>query len=348
MGRKLRKSSCCSLPASLPARAATLPTLPTPDSRLLPMRLGLPVTVLARPGLRSHDSRRWQNQPHLSVSLAYLRDLFLYLESQRIRMYRLSADLAPYLTHPTLPQFHRQVEECQAELKTLGAQAKKLGLRLSFHAGAHVQLTTPDALRLNHALAELNGLAALLDGMEQGAEAVIVLHVGGHGQDRERALAAFARAFALLPTDTQSRLALEHDDRLFGVSDCLWLHQRLGIRLVFDILHHQLYNPTALPIAEALAACLDTWPSDQTPKIHLSTPATEMVRDRLGQPHPPRLNRHSHYLNPFPLIDFLRALPPLRPFDAMLEAKAKDLALLQFRQHLATYAPDVVERYGIS
>ena len=37
-------------------------------------RLGLPVKVIGAP-VRSHDSRRWQNEPHLSVSLAYVRDL---------------------------------------------------------------------------------------------------------------------------------------------------------------------------------------------------------------------------------------------------------------------------------
>jgi hypothetical protein len=37
-------------------------------------RLGFPVRVQGAP-IRSHDSRRYQNRPHLSVSLAYLRDI---------------------------------------------------------------------------------------------------------------------------------------------------------------------------------------------------------------------------------------------------------------------------------
>ncbi len=180
-----------------------------------------------------------------------------------------------------------------------------------------------------------------------GEDALIVVHVGGHYDDRERALAGFAQTFGRLPNRTQKRLVLEHDDRRFGVADCLWLHQETGIRLVFDTLHHQLFNPTDIPDHLALAACLATWPPRQTPKIHLSTPATEMVRDRQHSPHPPRFNRHSHYVNPFPVIDFLRSLPRMRSFDVMLEAKACDLALLQLRKHLATYGSDVVERYQI-
>ena len=81
--------------------------------------LGFPVKVLGAP-LRSHDSRRWQNQPHLSVSLAYVRDVFEYLQRRDIRFYRLAGQLAPYLTHPALPQFHRQLEECSVELAAIG------------------------------------------------------------------------------------------------------------------------------------------------------------------------------------------------------------------------------------
>ena len=311
------------------------------------MRLGFPVSVLGRTGLRSHDSRRWQNHPHLSVSLAYLRDIFLYLDSRQIRMYRMASDLAPYLTHPDLPEFHRQIEESREELAAVGALALKLGLRLSFHAPAHVLLNSPDESRWQQSAAELAGLAAILAGMGLGPEAVIVVHTGGHYHDHAGALDAFVRGFEALPAGVQQRLVLEHDDRRFGVMDVLWIHERTGLRLVFDALHHQLYNSHHIPAPEALAICLATWPPDQTPKIHFSTPATEMVRDRKGAPHPPRLNRHSHYINPFEFIAFLRGLPPMRDFDVMLEAKARDLALLQLRRHLARYAPDLFPRFDL-
>lgn len=312
------------------------------------MRLGFSVKIVGRPGLRSHDSRRWRNNPHLSVSLAYLRDIFLYLDNHNIRMYRMSGELAPYLTHPTFTQFHNQISECKSDLAGIGQMAREFALRLSFHAPAYVLLNSPDPDRLTQSIAKLNALTRILDLMGLGEEAVIVVHVGGHYDDRDRALAGFARTFERLPNPTQKRLVLEHDDRRFGVADCLWLHQETGIRLIFDYLHHQLLNPTAIPDHLALAACLATWPPQQTPKIHISTPATEMVRDRQHLPHPPRFNRHSHYVNPFPIIDFLRTLPRTRSFDMMLEAKACDLALLQFRQHLGIYGSDILERYQIA
>lgn len=311
------------------------------------VRLGFPVRIIGRSDLRNHDGRRWQNRPHLSVSLAYVRDIFLYLQRQRIHMYRLSADLAPYLTHPDLPHFHDQISECEDELDAIGQMVPALNIRLSFHAPAHILLNSPNPHHVLRSVVQLNALAALLDAMHLGPEAVIVVHVGGIYEQPEQARERFILGFCRLDPRTQQRLALEHDDRHFSVSDIVWLHQRLGVRLIFDLLHHQLKNPRHLPIPQALAMCLATWPPGQTPKIHISTPATELVRDRKSHPHPPRLNRHSHYINPFTITSFLRDLPRMRDFDIMLEAKACDLALLQLRRYLHTRAPDVVDRYHL-
>ncbi len=38
----------------------------------------------------------------------------------------------------------------------------------------------------------------------------------------------------------------------------------------------------------------------------------------------------------------------MRDFDIMLEAKARDLALLQLRNHLARYAPQLSQRLATS
>ena len=308
------------------------------------MRLGFAVRVLSRSGMRSHDTRRWQHQPHLSVSLAYLRDILLFLAEQDIHMYRMAANLAPYLTHPDHPEFHQQIATCERELAQVGALARSLGIRLSFHAPAYAVLNASDEGHRARAIQCVTGLAQMLDRMGQPAEGVVVVHVGGHYHRHDAALAALVRTIERLPEHVAGRLVLEHDDRRFDVRDIYWVHQRTGIRLVFDALHHRLYNPARIPMPDALALCLSTWPPQQIPKIHFATPATEMVRDRHQRPHPPRLNRHSHFINPFAFIDFLQALPPTRDFDIMLEAKARDLALLQLRRHLARFAPEWAQR----
>src|SRR5687768_942572 len=108
------------------------------------LRFGFAVKVLGQPDLKSNDARRWQNEPHLRVSLGYLRDIFAYLDQHKITMYRMSSDIAPYVTHPDMPQFHGQIKECSLELRELGQLARAQGLRLSFHPSQFVILNSPD------------------------------------------------------------------------------------------------------------------------------------------------------------------------------------------------------------
>jgi len=314
------------------------------------MRLGFPVKVLGQAGLKEHDSRRWQNNPHLSVSLAYLRDIFEYLRRERITMYRISSDLAPYLTHPELTQFHGQIEECAAELAAVGALAREIGLRLSFHPSQYVVLNAPDEALVARSALDVVTQAELLERMGLDDEAVVVLHVGGVYEGRERARERFVLAFERLPEPARRRLALENDDTRFGVADTLWIHQRTGVRLIFDNLHHYNFNPDGRPLREALAACLGTWPAGVRPKVHFSSPRTEMRVAEQQDPatgrrvqvlQAPIWTRHSDYIHPFEFIAFLREAAGLRPFDVMLEAKAKDLALLRLREDVQRYAPDL-------
>lgn len=314
------------------------------------MRLGFAVKVIGQAGLKEHDSRRWQNNPHLSVSLAYLRDIFEYLRRQRIAMYRMSSDLAPYLTHPELTQFHGQIEECAAELTAIGHLARAIGLRLSFHPSQYVVLNAPDETLTARSAWEITTQAEMLDHMGLDDEAVVVVHVGGVYEGREAARERFVAAFERLPEPARRRLALENDDTRFGVADTLWIHQRSGVRLIFDNLHHHNFNPERLPLREALAACLGTWPAGVRPKVHFSSPRTEMRIAEQQNPdtgrrvqvlQAPVWTRHSDYIHPFEFIAFLRETAHLPPFDVMLEAKAKDLALLRLREDLQRYAPDL-------
>jgi UV DNA damage endonuclease len=248
-----------------------------------------------------------------------------------------------------MPQFHRQVEQCAAELAQLGALARSLDLRLSFHPAQHVVLNAPGPDLVARSAADLVVQAAILDSMGLGPEAVVVTHLGGVYGDREASRERFVRNCEALTDAVRRRLVLENDDVRFGVADTLWVHERTGIRLVFDILHHRLNNPDGRPSRDALAACLATWPADVQPKIHFSSPRTEWLVD-VGDGSQPaevrqtRWNYHSDYVNPFEFIDFLRMAEGLRTFDVMLEVRAKDLALRQLRVDLTRYAPDLVDK----
>lgn len=321
-----------------------------------PLRLGFAVKVLARPHLKSNDSRRWQNEPHLKVSLGYLDAIFDHLAEHHITMYRMSSDLAPYATHPDMPQFHGMVKESRAELRAIGAKARRLGLRLSFHPSQYIILNSPDRSLTKKSVWDLTSQAEMLDLMEQGPEAVLVIHVGGVYGDRSASNARWVANWKRLPEPVRRRLVLENDDMRFSAADTLWIHEHTGVRLVFDHQHFWCLNPSQLDLKDTLRRMLATWPAGVRPKVHFSSPRTEMREIRRKERGSrkttlahvaPVWTGHADFCHPFEFIGFMRLARGLE-FDVMLEAKAKDLAVIRLRPDLLKFAPDVAVRFGLA
>ena len=293
-------------------------------------RLGFAVKVLGAGGLPSHDTRRWSSGPHLRHSLERLARILDYLDENDIRMYRLATALAPYASHPELPQFHDQVAECAEELAAVGGSVRERDLRLSSHPGQYTVLNSERAEVQAAAAAELEVQAALFDAMGLGDEAVVVLHVGGAAGGKPAACDRFLAGLELLSDAARARLVIENDDRSFGTADVLALAERAGLRVVWDVLHHHCNDPDGMSDREALAGALATWPAELTPKIHYSSPRLDVREGKL-----PQLRAHADLVDPIGFERFLRDVAGERDFDVMLEAKAKDLALLRLREHLA-------------
>jgi len=297
------------------------------------VRLGFAVKVLGGGGLPSHDTRRWQSGPHLRVSIERLDAIVDYLGEAGIDMYRMTASLAPYATHPDMPQFRGQVEECAEDLALLGKRARSAGLRLSTHPGQYVVLNSEDERVRSGAIADLELQAQLLDAMGCGPEAVVVLHVGGAAGGLEAGTDRFMQGFERLSESARRRLVIENDDRTYALAHVLDLHRRTGAPVVWDILHHHCNDPDGVPDREALELALGTWPRGVTPKIHYSSPKTA-VEVKGKKVVLPQLRAHADMIDPIGFEHFLRETAAGLDFDVMLEAKAKDLALLRLRDQL--------------
>ncbi len=315
-------------------------------------RIGFPVKVLGAQELKSNDSRRWKNKPHLKISLGYLDRIFDYLAENKIRMYRMSSDLAPYTTHPEMPEFHGMITESQFELAQIGRKAKSLDLRLSFHPSQYIVLNSPDPVLVEKSVADIQAQSEILDLMGMGPEAVVVIHVGGAYGDRASGRKRWVETWNRLPDYVKNRLVLENDDLRFGPADTLWIHEQTGVRLIFDYQHFWCFNPEGLELAPTVRKMLQSWPNGVMPKVHFSSPKTELrptetKKDgkKLVSYAKPIWTNHADYVNPFEFAAFIRTVPDLH-FDVMLESKAKDVALLQLRQDLLRYVPDVAARFS--
>ena len=228
-----------------------------------------------------------------------------------------------------------------ARLKhALGRLAAGAPVRLSFHAPASLVLNAANPAQADEAAARLSAYAAFLDAMELGPEAVVVLHVGGVYDDKEASRSRFCRRVEGLPRSVRAGLAVEQDDRRFSHADVHAIHARCGVPLVCDALHHQVLNPEGVALREALEVSLATWPQGVTPKAHFASPRTEMHPARGAlRARPPRWTEHSDLVNPFAFLAFLELAQDLAPLDIMIEARARDLAVLQLRQDVARFAP---------
>jgi UV DNA damage endonuclease len=329
-------------------------TIKATDTLAEPLRLGFPVKVVGREGLKSSDTRRWQKTPHLRTSIEYLHVIFDYLHEQGISMYRISSDIAPYLTHPEKTEFRNQVAEARTDLVALGEVARARRLRLSFHPSQYIILNSADDRLTAQSVHDIESQAEMLDVMELGPEACIVIHTGGLYDDRVGARDRWMKTYERrLSPQARRRLVLENDDVSFSASDVLAIHQRVGVPLIFDHQHFWCLNPDRLELGDTVRRFLRTWPKGVRPKIHFSSPRTEMreliERDRKTKRRrkvlkPPLLTGHADFINPFEFATFLRTMDGM-DFDVMLEAKMKDVALLRLRRDLVRCAPDVARRF---
>lgn len=305
--------------------------------------------------MKGNDTRRWQQGPHLRVSLRYLHKIFDYLEENNIRMYRMSSDLAPYVTHPDMPQFHGMIKECKDELKAVGKRARALGLRLSFHPSQFIVLNSPDPVLVQKSIADLRAQTEMLDLMEMDREAVLIVHAGGTYGDTDSGCARWIDIYKTLSPEIRQRLVLENDDLRYSAADVLKIHEATGVPLIFDHQHFWCYNPEQLELRDTVRRFLKTWPSGVRPKIHFSSPRTELrqlkrkVRNSRKKTivlQAPVWTGHADFCQPFEFIAMMRGFEELE-FDVMLEAKSKDLALLRLQRDLQRYAPDVAARFGL-
>lgn len=329
-----------------------LPPTPWPAEA---MRLGFAVKVMGQPGMKSNDTRRWQQGPHLRLSLGYLCETFAYLRKHNIHMYRMSSDLAPYATHPDMPQFHSMVRESDADLRHVGRLARESDIRLSFHPSQFIVLNSENENLTQKSMADLDSQAEMLDRMECGPEARLVVHVGGAYGDRASGCDRWIKTWPRLGEPVRRRLVLENDDIRYSAADVLKIHEATGVVCVFDYQHFWCMNPEGLELVQTLDKFLRTWPAGVRPKTHFSCARTEMreikrKNRKTGKPEmvlqPPIWTGHADYNNPFETIPFLRSIAHLDT-DIMLEAKAKDLALIRLRNDLLRYAPDLAPRYNV-
>jgi UV DNA damage endonuclease len=298
------------------------------------IRLGISSRLLGQAWLRANPAPAG----HLSIGLLWLRAVLHYLVARQIAVYRLPDRLAACIVAHDRAQLRRDARECGTLLDELRATIADSGTRLTMHLAPELapgveggyETRIRDAMRTRLELLDLLGSPG----------SVLVTHIGGAGTG---ALGRYARLTGELAGSGPASIVVENGDCDGGLPAALALHQQTGVPVVLDVLHQQINNPGGMPLAVALERALATWPPGQRPKLHLASQRTEAHLLKAGrdgaQVVAPRIGQHADFLNPFECIALFTGAQGGRGFDALLEAKAGDLALIRLRHDMARFAP---------
>ncbi len=246
-----------------------------------------------------------------------------------IRFFRVSSDLIPFGSHEAFP--FDWVEAFGWKLKEIRQYVKDEGLRVTSHPGQYTVLNSPREEVVEASIAELEHQAVVIEQMDP-KHGTLTLHVGGAYGDKPAAMDRFAQNLARVSERVRSRLIIENDDKTFTLREVVELAERTGLPVVVDLFHHQC-NPSGATWDEGLPELREravaTW-GGRVPKMHLSSRREGSWTSHADHVEPADLQA---------LVDLMAAVPPAdAPFDLMLEAKAKELALLALRDAVAEAA----------
>lgn len=260
------------------------------------------------------------------VALLNSRDIIKILEWNRqhgIKLFRLSSSIIPWGNNIDITQL-KDYEEIKSELKKAGDFAKFWDMRITCHPGPFVVLTSPKDNVVDNAISDLEMHGKLFDmmGLSKTPYNKINIHCNGVYGDKIVAMDRFCENFNKLSDSVRSRLTVENDDKasMYSVKDLMYIHNKIGIPIVFDYHHHQFCTGD-MTEREALELAVTTWPKGIKPIVHYSE--SKALHENNSKEKP---QAHSMYINAIPNTYELDV-------DIMVEAKAKELAILPFLKY---------------
>ncbi len=189
-------------------------------------------------------------------NLDCLKKILLFNAEKNYLFFRITSDLVPFASHP-ICDFNWQ-EHFKKEFEEIGEIIKKNNMRISMHPDQFVLINSPNEEVVRRSILELNYHAEVLDLLGLDETAKIQIHVGGVYGDKETALKRFIQNYNALPMKVKKRLAIENDDKLYSLSDCLEIFKETKIPIIFDTLHHECLNNEET-LQEAIIQASKTW-----------------------------------------------------------------------------------------
>ena len=239
-----------------------------------------------------------------------------------VKFFRLSSELFPWASEYNLSDLPHYLR-IKNLMAGAGHLAKNYGQRITAHPGPFNVLVAPNENVVQNTITDLSIHGEVFDmlGLSRTPYNKLNIHCNGVYGDKISAMDRFCKNFERLPESVQTRLTVENDDKasMYSVKDLMYIHNRIGIPIVFDY-HHHKFCTGDLSEEEALKLAVSTWPKDIVPVVHYSeSKALHENNDKL------KPQAHSDYINSIPNTYGLDV-------DIMVESKAKELAIMEYLQ----------------
>jgi UV DNA damage endonuclease len=248
-------------------------------------------------------------------NLDCLLEMLQFNLNHNILFFRITSDLVPFASHPICR--YKWQDHFKPKLRKIGDFVKGNQVRISMHPDQFTLINSPDLKIFKRSQKELLYHCQVLDLMELDPSAKIQIHVGGVYGDKQKSMKRFIRRFGKLGEEIQRRLVIENDDRNYTLRDCMDIHEKTKIPVIFDSFHHEV-NSSGESNALALEYVTETWSNgDGLPMIDYSSQE--------------RGRRKGKHIESIELKDFKRFLKETESFDfdLMLEIKDKERSALK-------------------
>jgi len=260
-------------------------------------------------------------------NLTNLEKIIDYNIKNNIHFYRLTSKLIPLSTMKELDFDY--INPYINLYKRIGNKIKKHNIRVDTHPDQFCILNSTKKEIVENSIEILKYHYKILNAL--GIEnKIIILHVGSSVLGKNNSIKRFINNFNKLPKYLQESIAIENDDKIYNIEDCLSICKKLNIPMILDY-HHHICNNNNINIDNYLEEIFNTW--NITPKIHFSSPKNKTKKE---------FRSHHDYINVDDFILFLDKIKSLnKNIDIMLECKAKDEALFrlvaQLKYHNYTF-----------
>lgn len=248
-------------------------------------------------------------------NLDCLEKILIFNAKNNLLFFRISSDLVPFASHPVCT-FNWQ-DYFSKRFKEIGRFIKNNDMRISMHPDQFVLINSIKDDIFRKSVDELRWQCELLDLMKLDSSAKVQIHVGGVYGDKERSMARFEERYKTLPAMIKKRLAIENDERMYSVKDCIQISEETNIPVIFDSFHHQCLN-NGESRKKGLMISSKTWKKkDGIP-----------ITDYSSQNPEGKKGKHTEHID---IKDFRKYLKDTEEidFDIMLEIKDKEKSALE-------------------